>query len=225
MNIKSSGNKKTNKPDIKPLRSEVFSNFKRNNVGGGLLMIYLIGTINLIGVILLATWFFNTSGNQQETGQGLIQRLSILEEKMENQININKELVSSLDEDVEFINKEIRKLWDLSNKKNRRNIQIQTSQIKDLSIEIEKFKKEVNSLSAKYRALNLELAKSDKLKLKIVNRLDKLEGSSLGSVEERITSQEEAIISFDAYRLQVNKTLISIQERVSFLMNKFEELE
>ena len=83
MNIKSSGNKKTNKPDIKPLRSEVFSNFKRNNVGGGLLMIYLIGTINLIGVILLATWFFNTSGNQQETGQGLIQRLSILEEKIE----------------------------------------------------------------------------------------------------------------------------------------------
>ena len=225
MNIKSSGNKKTNKPDIKPLRSETFSNFKRNNVGGGLLMIYLIGTINLIGVILLATWFFNTSGNQQETGQGLIQRLSILEEKMENQININKELVSSLDEDVEFINKEIRKLWDLSNKKNRRNIEIQTSQIKDLSIEMEKFKKEVNSLSAKYRALNLELAKSDKLKLKIVNRLDKLEGSSLGSVEERITSQEEAIISFDAYRLQVNKTLISIQERVSFLMNKFEELE
>ena len=225
MNIKSSGNKKTNKPDIKPLRSEAFSNFKRNNVGGGLLMIYLIGTINLIGVILLATWFFNTSGNQQETGQGLIQRLSILEEKMENQININKELVSSLDEDVEFINKEIRKLWDLSNKKNRRNIEIQTSQIKDLSIEIEKFKKEVNSLSAKYRALNLELAKSDKLKLKIVNRLDKLEDSSLGSVEERITSQEEAIISFDAYRLQVNKTLISIQERVSFLMNKFEELE
>ena len=134
MNIKSSGNKKTNKPDIKPLRSEVFSNFKRNNAGGGLLMIYLIGTINLIGVILLATWFFNTSGNQQEAGQGLIQRLSILEEKIENQININKELVSSLDEDVEFINKEIRKLWDLSNKKNRRNIQIQTSQIKDLSI-------------------------------------------------------------------------------------------
>jgi len=225
MNIKSSGNKKTNKPDIKPLRSEAFSNFKRNNVGGGLLMIYLIGTINLIGVILLATWFFNTSGNQQETGQGLIQRLSILEEKIENQININKDLVSSLDEDVEFINKEIRKLWDLSNKKNRRNIQIQTSQIKDLSIEIEKFKKEVNSLSAKYRALNLELAKSDKLKLKIFNRLDKLEDSSLGSVEERITSQEEAIISFDAYRLQVNKTLISIQKRVSSLMNKFEELE
>ena len=73
-------------------------------------------------MIILFLWFFNTSGNQQEAGQNFVERISILEEKLaekDDQISI---LTEEVDADLKFVNKEVRKLWDLSNKRNRKNI-------------------------------------------------------------------------------------------------------
>ena len=86
-----------NSPDIKPIRSETLANRKRRNIGGSsLLFISFLGLINIVGLVVLCLWFFNSSGYQQEVGQGFIARISMLEEKFSTEENINKELIKKL---------------------------------------------------------------------------------------------------------------------------------
>tara|TARA_B100002003_G_scaffold222986_1_gene227159 strand:+ start:37 stop:690 length:654 start_codon:yes stop_codon:yes gene_type:complete len=214
-----------NSSDIKPVRSEALDNRKKRNIGGSsLLFISLLGLINLGGLVILGLWFFNTSGYQQETGQSFVQRISFLEEEISSMKAVNEESIDSLEEQTKFIDKEIRKLWDLSNKRNRKNIDSLTIQLTDVKTSFEKLFKSNNSILAKQRARALEIAKLEKvqadLKIKLTN-LNALSESS--DISEKLKSQEEAIAAFDAYRKQVNRALLELEEKLDKLQLKIED--
>ena len=214
-----------NSSDIKPVRSEALDNRKKRNIGGSsLLFISLLGLINLGGLVILGLWFFNASGYQQETGQSFVQRISFLEEEISSMKAVNEESIDSLEEQTKFIDKEIRKLWDLSNKRNRKNIDSLTIQLTEVKTSFEKLFKSNNSILAKQRARALEIAKLEKvqadLKIKLTN-LNALSESS--DISEKLKSQEEAIAAFDAYRKQVNRTLLELEEKLDKLQLKIED--
>ncbi len=214
-----------NSSDIKPVRSEALDNRKKRNIGGSsLLFISLLGLINLGGLVILGLWFFNASGYQQETGQSFVQRISFLEEEISSIKAVNKESIDSLEEQTKFIDKEIRKLWDLSNKRNRKNIDSLTIQLAEVKTSLEKIFKSNNSILAKQRARALEIAKLEKvqadLKLKLTN-LNALSESS--DISEKLKSQEDAIAAFDAYRKQVNRALLELEEKLDKLQLKIED--
>ena len=214
-----------NSSDIKPVRSEALDNRKKRNIGGSsLLFISLLGLINLGGLVILGLWFFNTSGYQQETGQSFVQRISFLEEEISSMKAVNEESIDSLEEQTKFIDKEIRKLWDLSNKRNRKNIDSLTIQLTDVKTSFEKLFKSNNSILAKQRARALEIAKLEKvqadLKIKLTN-LNALSESS--DISEKLKSQEEAIAAFDAYRKQVNRALLELEEKLDKLQLKIQD--
>jgi hypothetical protein len=214
-----------NSSDIKPVRSEALDNRKKRNIGGSsLLFISLLGLINLGGLVILGLWFFNASGYQQETGQSFVQRISFLEEEISSMKAVNEESIDSLEEQTKFIDKEIRKLWDLSNKRNRKNIDSLTIQFTELKASLEKVFKSNNSILAKQRARALEIAKLEKvqadLKIKLTN-LNALNESS--DISEKLKSQEEAIAVFDAYRMQVNRALLELEEKLDELQLKIED--
>ena len=214
-----------NSSDIKPVRSEALDNRKKRNIGGSsLLFISLLGLINLGGLVILGLWFFNASGYQQETGQSFVQRISFLEEEISSMKVVNEESIDSLEEQTKFIDKEIRKLWDLSNKRNRKNIDSLTIQLTEVKTSFEKLFKSNNSILAKQRARALEIAKLEKvqadLKIKLTN-LNALSESS--DISEKLKSQEEAIAAFDAYRKQVNRALLELEEKLDKLQLKIED--
>ena len=214
-----------NSSDIKPVRSEALDNRKKRNIGGSsLLFISLLGLINLGGLVILGLWFFNASGYQQETGQSFVQRISFLEEEISSMKAVNEESIDSLEEQTKFIDKEIRKLWDLSNKRNRKNIDSLTIQLSEVKTSFEKLFKSNNSILAKQRARALEIAKLEKvqadLKIKLTN-LNALSESS--DISEKLKSQEEAIAAFDAYRKQVNRALLELEEKLDKLQLKIED--
>ena len=214
-----------NSSDIKPVRSEALDNRKKRNIGGSsLLFISLLGLINLGGLVILGLWFFNASGYQQETGQSFVQRISFLEEEISSMKAVNEESIDSLEEQTKFIDKEIRKLWDLSNKRNRKNIDSLTIQLTEVNESFEKLFKSNNSILAKQRARALEIAKLEKvqadLKIKLAN-LNALSESS--DISEKLKSQEEAIAAFDAYRKQVNRTLLELEEKLDELQLKIQD--
>ena len=214
-----------NSSDIKPVRSEALDNRKKRNIGGSsLLFISLLGLINLGGLVILGLWFFNASGYQQETGQSFVQRISFLEEEISSIKAVNEESIDSLEEQTKFIDKEIRKLWDLSNKRNRKNIDSLTIQLTEAKTSFEKLFKSNNSILAKQRARALEIAKLEKvqadLKIKLTN-LNALSESS--DISEKLKSQEEAIAAFDAYRKQVNRALLELEEKLDKLQLKIED--
>jgi len=214
-----------NSSDIKPVRSEALDNRKKRNIGGSsLLFISLLGLINLGGLVILGLWFFNASGYQQETGQSFVQRISFLEEEISSMKAVNEESIDSLEEQTKFIDKEIRKLWDLSNKRNRKNIDSLTIQLTEVNESFEKLFKSNNSILAKQRARALEIAKLEKVQADLKVKLASLNALSESSdISEKLKSQEEAIAAFDAYRKQVNRALLELEEKLDKLQLKIED--
>ena len=207
------------KKDIKPERPDLSSNRRaRKTGGGGFLFSSLVLILNSIGLIILFLWFFNTSGNQQQAGQNFVERISVLEERLaqkDQQINILSEEVEA---DLKFVNKEIRKLWDLSNKRNRKNISENLNSIENLNEKIESIDKKDEVLSAQQRALTLELARIKNIQDNINSQLDNFdENAPNETASDKLADIQESIDSFNAYRVQVNQSLLNLREQLNNL--------
>ena len=215
--------KEEDNQDIKPVRSEAVSNRGQRRIkGGSMLFSSTITIVNTVGIILLGLWFFNTSGSQQQAGNSFIERISLLEETISIQSNKVDDLIETNSQDLKFINKEIRKLWDLSNKKNRKSISQNLNSIESIEDTLESLDKEYKTLSAKQRSLNLELAKLEKMQEKVSQSLDLVNPSSQDDdIEERLADLEEATKSMDRYRTQVNQSILSLKEKLNDLELEF----
>ena len=211
--------KEENNRDIKPVRSEAASNRGQRRIkGGSMLFSSAITVVNTVGIILLGFWFFNTSGNQQQAGKSFIERISMLEENISLQSVKVDDLNESNTQDLKFINKEIRKLWDLSNKRNRKNISQNLNSIESIEEKLDLLDKEYKTISAKQRSLNLELAKLDKMHQRLSQSIGTVSSSSQGDgIEERLADLEEATKSMDLYRIQVNQSILSLKEKLNNL--------
>tara|TARA_B100001027_G_C16161101_1_gene282612 strand:+ start:70 stop:747 length:678 start_codon:yes stop_codon:yes gene_type:complete len=207
------------KKDIKPERPDLSSNRRaRKTGGGGILFSSLVLILNSIGLIILFFWFFNTSGNQQQAGQNFVERISVLEETIaqkDQQINI---LSEEVDADLKFVNKEVRKLWDLSNKRNRKNISENQNSIESLNEEIESLDKKDEVLSAQQRALTLELARIKNIQDNIDSLLDTFDDITPNeTASDKLADIQESIDSFNAYRIQVNESLLNLRKKLNDL--------
>ena len=207
------------KKDIKPERPDLSLNRRaRKTGGGGFLFSSLVLILNSIGLIILFLWFFNTSGNQQQAGQNFIERISVLEESLaekNQQLNI---LSEEVDADLKFINKEVRKLWDLSNKRNRKNISENLNSIEGLNEKIESIDKKDEVLSAQQRALSLELARIKNIQDNINSQLDNFDDIAPNKTgSDRLADIEDSIDAFNAYRVQVNQSLLKLREQINDL--------
>ena len=205
--------------DITPVRSEAVSNRGQRRIkGGSMLFSSTITIVNTIGLILLGLWFFNTSGSQQQAGKSFIERISMLEESISIQSNKVDDLLETNSQDLKFINKEIRKLWDLSNKKNRKSISQNLNSIESIEETLQVLDKEYRTLSAKQRSLNLELSKLEKMQEKFSQSLDMVSPSSENDdIEDRLVDLEDAIKSMDLYRNQVNQSILSLKDKLNDL--------
>ena len=207
------------KKDIKPERPETSVNRElRKTRGGGVLFSSALTVINLIGLIILFLWFFNTSGNQQQAGQNFVERISFLEESLLSSQSYVDQLSAEINSDLKFVNKEVRKLWDLSNKRNRKNITANLNSIEEISKLLESISKKNEAISAKQRALNLEIAKIENIVQKTNQTIEgQNRGNNLEINPSKLEDIQESLESFNAYRIQVNKTLLEIKDKLNEL--------
>jgi hypothetical protein len=210
--------------DITPQRSEAISNRKGTSVGGAsMLFTATLGFVNLTGLVLLTIWFFNTSDNQQSAGQNFVDRISKLEEISYSQNETLKKFTEETEEDLKFINKEIRKLWDLSNKKNRKDINSNLNNLSNLKTQADEMSMLIKGFGAKQRARDLEFSKLEKQLLDTQTALEGIAPSSESSdLESRLLIQEEAQKNMDAYRKQVTANLLKLQGQLDKLKIKLE---
>ena len=162
--------------------------------------------------IILATfaWTFFGISSQQDNLVKINNRLITLEENVQTSSDSSEENIETLLADLKIINREIRKLWDLSNKKNKKDISVLSEQNKVISDEIF----EVQNSSAS----NTESLEEIDASLKNIKaRLAKLSSFELNSntFAERLVELEEAIEAVDAYRKQTNQTIADLQDQLS----------
>ena len=166
----------------------------------------------VVAGIVLATfaWTFFGISSQQDNLVKINNRLITLEENVQTSSDSSEENIETLLADLKIINREIRKLWDLSNKKNKKDISVLSEQNKVISDEIF----EVQNSSAS----NTESLEEMDASLKNIKaRLAKLSSFELNSntFAERLVELEEAIEAVDAYRKQTNQTIADLQDQLS----------
>ena len=166
----------------------------------------------IVAGIVLATfaWTFFGISSQQDNLVKINNRLITLEENVQTSSDSSEENIETLLADLKIINREIRKLWDLSNKKNKKDISVLSEQNKVITDEIF----EVQNSSASNTESLEEIDASLK---KIKARLAKLSSFELNSntFAERLAELEEAIEAVDAYRKQTNQTIADLQDQLS----------
>jgi hypothetical protein len=127
------------------------------------------------------------------------------------------DFLSDINSQLQFLDKEIRKLWDLSNKRNKVNIanldkevKKHTNVLKEIALIQTNDQKNINAIKEQTQKLKIllnQLNKSNEENASMINKISELSNS--------ILLMEETIQAFDIYRKQNNELLQEMQLQIS----------
>ena len=178
------------------------------------LMIGIIFVAILGAVLFLLLRSEQTSTKIDSTSASLDDRLSKIEDQLLMLDEVNSDSLIEVGAELQFLDKEIRKLWDLSNKRNKVNIEKLTKSLNELIQKYNKTDKEIDDAIA---SINTEL---NNLTQSIENQPD-LSGtvsqseSEIRSLKRQILFIEESVQALEAYRTQNNQILLEIQNSIN----------
>ena len=171
----------------------------------------LVIPIILLGLfVFFFYWFYSGLNQQQDNLNSMNSRLISVEESFQTQSNNADEKVGSILQDIKLLNSEVRKLWDLSNKKNKKNISLLENKVNEIT-------EATNSAAEDYLQINASLESLNKSMFDLEGRIAKLSALELNSssYEKKFDDLAEAIDAIDAYRLHINQRLLAIDERLN----------
>ena len=106
------------------------SYLKRSSEGG--LLIGFIYVLTFLSILFLIIWQTFESESNKASKQLINERLLLIEDQLSIVDETNNDSITDISSSIQFLDKEIRKLWDLSNKRNKVNIQNLTKQTADI---------------------------------------------------------------------------------------------
>lgn len=178
------------------------------------LMLGIIFVAILSAVLFLLLRSEQTSTKIDSTSASLDDRLSKIEDQLLMLDEVNSDSLIEVGAELQFLDKEIRKLWDLSNKRNKVNIEKLTKSLNELIQKYNKTDKEIDDAIA---SINTEL---NNLTQSIENQPD-LSGTvsqseaEIRSLKRQILFIEESVQALEAYRTQNNQILLEIQNSIN----------
>ncbi len=199
------------------------SNFLNSQKQSGGLFLGFIFVLILSSILALALWINQISETNNKTIKGYEERIGILEEQLSIVDSVNTDSMTGIASQLQFLDKEIRKLWDLSNKRNKVQIQEITKQVDVINKSIKLIEDTTGKLS---------LSNSDDIK-DLTNKLSSIEADNksidkiykdLKSLNTDFLLLEESIQAFDNYRKQNNEYIIQLQNKIRLLENNSQNL-
>ena len=178
------------------------------------LMLGVIFAAILGSVLFLLLRSEQTSTKIDSTSASLDERLSKIEDQLLMLDEVNSDSLIEVGAELQFLDKEIRKLWDLSNKRNKVNIEKLTKSLNEL---IQKYNKTDREIDDAIASINTEL---NNLSQSIENMPD-LSGTvnqsetEIRSLKRQILFIEESVQALEAYRTQNNQILLEIQNSIN----------
>ena len=187
-------------------------NFKPQKNSSLMLGIIFVAILGAVLFLLLRSE--QTSTKIDSTSASLDDRLSKIENQLLMLDEVNSDSLIEVGAELQFLDKEIRKLWDLSNKRNKVNIEKLTKSLNELIQKYNKTDKEIDDAIA---IINTELNNITQL---IDNQPD-LSGTvsqseiEIRSLKRQILFIEESVQALEAYRIQNNQILLEIQNSIN----------
>ena len=195
------------------------SYLEKSSKGG--LLIGFIYVIAFMCILFLAIWQTFESENNKSSMKLVDERLSLIEEQINIVDETNNDSMTDITSSIQFLDKEIRKLWDLSNKRNKVDIQKlteQTNEIENLLLtirnDIEINQKNLlstqDSVSKNIKKIDdLGLSSEDLISLKL----------SLNNIDTQLILLDDSVQALNNYRNQLNQVILEIQTQISSVQN------
>ena len=190
--------------------------------GSGGLFVGFIYVVAFMSILLLGIWQTFESENNKSTLTSIDERISLIEEQINIVDETNNDSMTDITSSIQFLDKEIRKLWDLSNKRNKVDIKKLTEQLTKLDKLFTKLQKDVAAnqlnLNSMKKSIDLNLSKIDELGLSAED-LQSLR-LSLSNINTQLMLLDDSVQALNNYKNQLNQVILEIQTQVSSIQNE-----
>ena len=181
------------------------------------LFLGVVFVLLLCGILALSLWVSEISRSSNEINDLVESRLSILEEQLQLADSTSTEFLSDINTQLQFLDKEIRKLWDLSNKRNKVNISKltidlnkQSNLLKSIAATQTNDQKNIQDIVSQLERLG-QAAKN----LSQLSEKNSVTESKLIELNKSLLLLEETVQAFDSYRKQNNELMQEVQLEIS----------
>ena len=198
----------------------------RQASSGGLFVGFLYVLV-FMSILSLGIWQSYESKSIQESLKSLDERMIVIEEQMNIADETNNDSLSDISSSIQFLDKEVRKLWDLSNKRNKANITKLIASIKVLENSIESINSLVD-ISSNAIKNNRVIITANKDNLDTL----KLSESDLADIQSRLQTIgtqliliDDSVQALNNYKKQLNQTIAEIQTEITAMGQETLELQ
>ena len=203
--------------DIRPDKTSPA--YLKKTKSGGLFVgfLYVLLFMSILGLGIWQSFESSYTDAKIKTNED---RLAIIEEQMNIADEVNNDSLTDISSSIQFLDKEVRKLWDLSNKRNKVNI----SKLLASTAEIEASITQINESLDKYKTdLSSNTKKINKLEPSLININDIQ--LTLKTIETQLILVDDSVQALNNYKKQLNQSILEIQTEISALqqLQKIEE--
>ncbi len=185
------------------------------------MILAIVFIIILFGMLFLSLWVGQISKNTGVNTTDLESRLINLEEEFQLADEVSTEFLTDTGAQLQFLDKEIKKLWDLSNKRNKVNISKIFVELDGLNKQNQELNKTINGLKDDFKELSSELDSLEGItnKLNVESEEYKALALQINTLQRRLLLLDETIEAFDNYRKQTNQSILDIQASLNNSQN------
>ena len=203
--------------DIRPDKTSPA--YLKNKNSGGLFKGFLY-VLLFMSILCLAIWQNHSSSSTTSKIQSTEDRLAIIEEQMNIADEVNNDSLTDISSSIQFLDKEIRKLWDLSNKKNKINI----SKLKDSNNDFKKSIEAINQLLSEHKIQIDTNTLSTNESEPLLNNLKNIE-IKLKSLETQLMLLDDSVQALNNYKKQLNQSILEIQTEMSLMDQEYKKID
>ena len=199
--------------------NKAHSNYLNKQQQSGGLFLGFIFVLMLSSILALALWVNQISSFNDSNITGYEERISILEEQLNIVDSVNADSMTGIASQLQFLDKEIRKLWDLSNKRNKVKILETDTKVEDLKIRLVSLE-DTSIQFNKLASLNKSNIADQSKRLELIESSNKslLElRKDIKSLNTDILLMEESIQALNNYRKQNNAVIVQLQNEIRML--------
>ena len=188
---------------------------KRANNGG--LLVGFIYVLVFMSILFLWIWQTFETENDKSLLNTIDERLNLIEEQINIVDETNNDTITDISSSIQFLDKEVRKLWDLSNKRNKVNIQ----KLSDQAIKIEEILQKLQADVDSNQTNLLKMRNSIETNMKNIENLGLSEEDlnsirmNISSIDTQLMLLDDTVQALNNYKNQLNQTILEIQTQIS----------
>ena len=195
--------------DIRPDKTSP-AYLKKTKSGG--LFVGFLYVLLFMSILGLGIWQSFESSYTEAKIRTNEDRLAIIEEQMNIADEVNNDSLTDISSSIQFLDKEVRKLWDLSNKRNKVNISKLLASTAEIEASITKINESLN-------VYKIDLSSNTKKIQELELSVDDIEDMqlTLKTIETQLILVDDSVQALNSYKKQLNQSILEIQTELSAL--------